>query len=168
MRNLPDRNDLIPEWFKGLFLIQTAYAFEHEPPHREFHTTTVTYCKTQTGDGAPGGAGSPGTNGKPGGRGGDSARVLVIVDDPTLFQVEPHATPGLGGPGGYGGAGGTGGAGGDPGDRRCGECRVANPGRPGAAGPNGQPGAKGANGTEQPICLRMGPQAKFGNCESFQ
>lgn len=148
-------------------LIPVAYAGRDPGDIRDpIRRRLESYCKTQTGDGAPGGQGFQGSAGNAGRGGGDSAKVYVQIDDPARIQIKPYVFVGMGGSGGSGGQGGPGGPGGDPGDRRCNECRAANSGPPGGQGPAGLQGPGGPNGQAQPICLRLN-SASFGDCDTF-
>ena len=157
---------LVFSWLMNL-LIPEAHA---EPRDRDIRDpqrrSWETYCKTQPGSGLPGGRGLTGETGRPGGRGGDSARVLVEITDPTGFQVRPSTLVGNGGSGGGGGPGGAGGAGGQPGARPCNECPPASTGPTGSLGPIGSTGATGPTGIEQPICLKLA-SGVVGDCDRY-
>lgn len=131
------------------------------------HCSKSWYCKRQTGDGTPGGQGLPGGAGTPGQAGGDTARILVEVDQPRDFEIHHELIPGFGGAGGSGGDGGPGGPGGEPGSRDShNQCRVASRGPTGPRGKSGAQGAPGPAGNIQSVCLRLG-SASSGDCSRF-
>jgi hypothetical protein len=154
-------NDYTTEcWFSALAL------FERDPGGPG-HCHKNWSCSRQTGDGAQGARGTIGKPGLAGGSGGDSAPILVELEDPSGLLVSTEAHPGKGGSGGQGGDGGIGGPGGDPGARDSRNiCRVANRGPQGTRGDQGPLGLGGKDGNEQPICLRLGV-AQIGNCRDF-
>jgi hypothetical protein len=123
------------------------------------------YCERATGNGGQGGIGKPGSSGEVGQAGGDTAEVLVRVDEPGGFRVTYELKPGAGGPGGAGGAGGPGGPGGEPGSPTS-YCRAAGRGPQGPQGPSGPAGAIGATGNSRAVCLRLGA-AEIGDCRPF-
>lgn len=131
----------------------------------ERHCPSHTVCDRAPGGGGQGGQGIAGGRGGTGLPGGDSAKVLVVVDAPHDFEVIPTVSVGPGGVGGVGGSGGEGGPGGDPGDCPS-VCPNAGPGPVGSRGANGEVGAQGSYGNKQPVCMKLGASL-VGDCSGF-
>jgi len=124
-------------------------------------------CTVQPGDGTRGDQGAAGTDGGNGTPGGASARVLIIVAEPTDFQVDVSNDGGRGGAAGPGGAGGPGGGGGAPGDLDpVLLCTAAKAGEVGPVGPRGRDGEVGKTGFRNPVCLKLGTRESEG-CAFF-
>lgn len=130
------------------------------------HCFTSYYCAQETGNGGQGSRGQSGGSGIPGLPGGDSAKVLVSIENPSQFEVKPVVSVGTGGVGGLGGIGGGGGPGGDPGNPSA-HCKKAGRGAQGPKGSEGPRGLTGLSGKSQPICLKLG-SAQFGDCAEFK
>jgi hypothetical protein len=157
------RAEIGHESFCPLPVNPMSILLDRDPPGR-CHTSRV--CNRNPGQGGKGGRGDQGGSGTPGRRGGDSAKVLVRIEDPAAFDIQYERHAGIGGAGGEGGDGGPGGPGGPPGDNAS-PCSAAGGGPQGDQGSLGPTGETGANGELQPVCIRLG-QITFGDCQNFQ
>lgn len=113
-------------------------------------------CTRNPTDGTPGANGEQGRPGIKAGDGGNSGKIIVEIEEPSKFVVEPFQDVGLGGRSGVGGPGQEGGEGGPAGDSSSNECQTAKQGPKGATGAKGIDATPSINGSIEISCISIG------------